>query len=931
MSGHAGFSPIGNNIPRPIINNVPSVDSNVNAGGNVNNVPGGGEPQNPAEAPVRAADVAGQLDVLLLKAAKTVAVGTDAKGVEMAAKAAGLPKATVKQLLSLAEAAQKSLVKLDSFTGRQLAAAMVKNEDGTIGWKPKDAAAKALDAAQTAQIKLSSALATALGTASDATTQAALEEIMLQCDRRVAEIETLVLQMTEVVEKGGDKVQDEADKLAGGKISAFTSKDALDKFDRGRALAAMQAEIKPLADRLAGYAQGVARSITEADVASCTQELNAVKTKFSEAAASGKIEVGGKTIFCDRSMLAEAAKLLSGVEDKIASMHRDIIKGAMRNLVEKSFPFLKNEIFEDRFVKELSNVKTLDGETADKLAHFINLMNVLRNAARAYVESPTPENKVALDNAAEVLRNMNRSDAIECLDESFFSEAVPGSQASAEFKEALKKFKVEVAGAQGKKMLADLAVTVKRAYAGIDVAVTHLAELAKKLDAGPENRVYVSSWVLGAFRGEQTVSSIVEARAHGYSDSDIDARIDDANVADSYELGSGAFNTVTLLKLKDGSEWVFKPEMPGCLTTSYSSHYHGMAKNMEFTRVNLAVQDTANRLGLNDVMVKTKAGTHKGRFGMFMEKAPGLTGQKYLKANDAKVGAGKLSLTALRTLDEAKFGKVVGRLMRQANRLLWFDILTGQGDRHNDNYLVEIDKETLDVTLKAIDNDASYGLMRTGLNTFKFAAGSQAQKAFAQTLNTLAASSRAKNAFLKQVKEDPGIKIDKEGAVEIDMEKVANRQLVQGLFHFCGLRCTAVPEEMDSELHDKLVALAADAPDGGAARAEYLDSLATRLGAESEQYRCAVKRLDEAIAHARKLKNEGKVYTAEQWESHDVQKSVAKVALKKAKNHPDLPSASLQNSEAVRIRSEYVGNTNFFMRDFYAMVTSRGFHTNWFK
>ena len=152
MSGHAGFSPIGNNIPQPIINNVPSVDSNVNAGGNVNNVPGGGEPQNPAEAPVRAADVAGQLDVLLLKAAKAVAVGTDAKGVETAANAAGLPKATVKQLLSLAEAAQKSLVKLDSFTGRQLAAAMVKNEDGTIGWKPKDAAAKALDAAQTAQI-----------------------------------------------------------------------------------------------------------------------------------------------------------------------------------------------------------------------------------------------------------------------------------------------------------------------------------------------------------------------------------------------------------------------------------------------------------------------------------------------------------------------------------------------------------------------------------------------------------------------------------------------------------------------------------------------------------------------------------------------------------------------------------------------------------
>ena len=126
-------------------------------------------------------------------------------------------------------------------------------------------------------------------------------------------------------------------------------------------------------------------------------------------------------------------------------------------------------------------------------------------------------------------------------------------------------------------------------------------------------------------------------------------------------------------------------------------------------------------------------------------------------------------------------------------------------------------------------------------------------------------------------------------------------------------------------------ALAADAPDGGAARAEYLGSLATRLGAESEQYKCAVKRLDDAIAHARKLKSEGKVYTAEQWESHDIQKTVAKAALRKARNHPALPSENIQYAEAVKVRSDYVGSTNFFMRDFYAMVTSRGFHTNWFK
>ncbi len=136
---------------------------------------------------------------------------------------------------------------------------------------------------------------------------------------------------------------------------------------------------------------------------------------------------------------------------------------------------------------------------------------------------------------------------------------------------------------------------------------------------------------------------------------------------------------------------------------------------------------------------------------------------------------------------------------------------------------------------------------------------------------------------------------------------------------------------MDSDFYYRLVALAPDAPDGGAARAEYLESLATRLGADSAQYGYAVKRLDEAIEHARKLKSEGKVYTSEQWESHDVQKSVAKAALRKARNSPLLPSPSGQYAQAVKLRSDYVGSTNFFMRDLYEAVTSSGNHTDWFK
>ena len=939
MSGHSGFAPIGSNNSWPIVNNVPIAD-NVANNNPINIVQIGDEPIVPANVKPRAADIVGQLDVLLTKAVRNVASGVDAKSVAAAAKAAGLAKETVKSLVSLANAAQKSVAALDRFNGRQIAAAMVKKQDGTVEWKPEDAATKAVNAALEAQVKLSSELADAFGKAKDAATQSVLEELMLQCDRRVAEIETLCLQMAEIVEKGGDKVQEKADQLAGGKLSAFTSKDALDKFDRGSALAAMKAELEPLANRLAKYA-AKGESLTEEDVASCTNELNALKTKFSEVGASGQIEVDGKTIYCDRSMLAEASKLLDSVGDKIASMHRDIIKGAMRNLVENSFPFLKHDIFKAQFVKELASLSTKYGETAKDLANFVRKMNTLRNAARAYVESPTPTNKEALVDAATEIKDADkRKKAAGCLSQGFFDRANAGGGASDEFKTALAKFKEDVAcGAvkkklkeAGQKMLEGMVTTIQRAYKGIDVAVDKLEELAQKLNAGPENKVYVSSWVLGAFRGEQTVSSIVEARAHGYSDSEIDPAIDDANVVKSEELGSGNFNTVSLVTLKDGSQWVFKPEMPASLTTGSSMHYYGMAKNMEFTRINLAVQQTADALGLGDVMVKTKAGSHKGKFGMFMEKAPGVTCANYPKATERQIGERKLRMIDLRKLGDKDFAKVVGRMMRQANRLMWFDILTGQGDRHNQNYLLEIDKETLSVSLKGIDNDASYGVLRSGFKKLTLPAHSTARKQFMKAVEAAAESSgHSTTNFMYKFRQDPGIKISGDKTIEIDLDKVGNKMLVLGALDFAGLRSAAIPPEIDSELYDKLMSLASDASDGGVARADYLESLAMQLGKDSKQYRCAVERLDGAIAHARELKKEGKVYTAEQWETHDVQKSVAKAALNKPKNRRDLPMLKGEAADVLEKTSEYMGCTNFIIRDLYKTLTKFGNHTEWFE
>ena len=141
------------------------------------------------------------------------------------------------------------------------------------------------------------------------------------------------------------------------------------------------------------------------------------------------------------------------------------------------------------------------------------------------------------------------------------------------------------------------------------------------------------------------------------------------------------------------------------------------------------------------------------------------------------------------------------------------------------------------------------------------------------------------------------------------------------------------PAEIDRELYDKFMTLANDAPDGGAKRQEYLDSLAERLGRESEQYKCAVLRLDESIAHARRLMKDGKVYSAEQWEDHDVQRQIAAPNLANRNQGLDHYDVQLDESKVGDFNDdgEYLSYSNGFFRDFYDMIVGRGLNFEWFK
>ena len=470
---------------------------------------------------------------------------------------------------------------------------------------------------------------------------------------------------------------------------------------------ALKSDLQPLTNRLEQYANDGAKDIKKADVDACTMELNAIRAKFSAAAASGTLTVGTKTVFVDRSLLGEASKLLDDVGKKINSLHHEVLHRAMVRLVENEIPFVNEELFSPKFADQISTLLTHNPTEIrpDELADYVKMLNTFRSAARKYVESPTNGNAAKLKAAANAIATAPTDGVQRCLTTSAISDFRVPAEAPEDFKQAFRTFQHNVVKSSGLSEETPISKLIN-SYDNISIAANRLIALGKEMNAEPDGKYFISGAVLDVFKGETSLSPLVESRVHGYSDSDINTALDGKNVTGAKTLGSGNYNTVTLVTVKDGSEWVFKPELAGRLTAPNSPLNIGMNVNQEMTRVNLAVQTTANALELDDIMVKTSVGTHNGQFGMFMEKAPGVTGKEFKKSGKSE----------LSQMNDADFGKVVGGMMRKLNRLQWFDIITGQGDRHADNYMINVNKGVPpSVDIKAIDNDASYGVFRQGL------------------------------------------------------------------------------------------------------------------------------------------------------------------------------------------------------------------------
>jgi len=876
MSGHGGFSIIGDgNRPQPF--ELPKVEDLKLGGNKLEALNLETKPAGPEVADTRrdqANRVSAKLDMMLLKAAKSVAKGVDAEVLK--ATTASLPKTARKAIDKAAAKAETAFKAIGKFSGRQIAAALVKDSKGIFDWNARNPVGKAVKAALDAQAKLSDELLKAINDLpkdAPSAVQSALDEAMFRNDRRASEIQTLVCDFADLAERAGD--DPETSKRLDKTLVSLIPAQSIKMHDSEKIANDFRTSLAPLAQRIDKLSTGKERQLSGAEAAAIRRQID----EAANALAKAERDHADKGTPLDPELFGAAKDVLAKFKARLADIKRSVAIEALNNFVAKTFsppkvPLLLHPKFAPLF-------KVL----FPALGATVEAQRRLHVAALEFVENPTNENREKMDAVATEIANRGDDvkEELKCLASGasaneydlgelreqqlkFLAEALPDAERYrcnlrliSEFCGVLKSFMANP-GPTTSAMMISYGGTK-----GIATQTVHLAEMRRTVDARNDSQFLTGKTLDAAFEGRLAVTTLVETRLSGLPDEDAAPALDGSNATHSRPLGSGAVNTVYEVSFKNGSTWIFKPEAPGRQALERLNLARGAYTNqLLVAQLNMAAQRTADALGLDDVMTKTSVGAHGGELGMFMEKAPGVEAGNFGQLHHPSDGC--LSASQIRNLDNAKYAKVIGGLMRKCNRLEWFDLITGQGDRHGKNYLVDVNSDGTS-TVKGIDNDACFGKFMIGPGLFRLQ-GKQAESFIAKLkdVKKVFAPDAAKGQ--SRFETDPGISVDKDGAILVDVSKIKSQELLHCLRKATGCHSMCPPDYIDKELYDRLVAL-----EGGKAREDYIAALRLRLA--EDQVKVAIQRLDGAIKHAKALNDKKRVLATADWENPAVQRMAA--------------------------------------------------------
>ena len=894
MSGHSGLQTIGPSMP-------PSVFSPPTTGfegvSTVSTAPGAAAPTSPSDSesnPVQpqhvpAQELAQKLDTLLLAAAKRSTTAVDTKALVKAASKTHLGSAERAELKDVATKAQKTFSALAQFSGRQIASALSVDDKGAFDWKNGDPVAKALKEAIDAQADLSEKLHNLVNDPRVSHELFdSLCEMALQADRRQSEIFSLALQLADAAGKAGTDPEIVARLDA--KLEDLLPRQALKMHGTDSAIQRLKDKLQPLADRLSAFAAKPNASITSEEFFAYNYAVDEAANALGHAAANGFPDGKGGRWEPDQTLFSVANKLVGNAKKVLADVRTQVGMRMARAFVEDTFRLSDNLVI---VYKE--NLPGLSG-AAPNLAKAARLRHQLYALAKQYMANPCDEIATQMHNASFEMMLISKDDLAKEI--AFLSSVGFGD--------------TDMTGKDWAELKAQFAHPK-----GMITQAAHLFDLMAHVDAMSPEKFLSTSSARALLEGHLEFSTLVQSRIHGMSDKDVNPALDDNHAVSSETLGSGAANTVTLVTYDNGAEYVFKPEAAGRQGMAHLTLSRDYLPWQRVADFNIATQIAADTFGLGDVMPKSTAGCHNGQFGLFMEKAPGVTGKKFTaKGTDVKTG--HLTAAQVKSLPPEQYGAVVGKIIRQTNRLEWFDLLTGQGDRHSSNYLVDVRTDG-SVTLKGIDNDESFPIYRTGL--LEFTLNKDDAQYFDKKLDEILDKYPAKyrDEVRKRIEDENAVTRLEGGKIIVDASKFKSPELHYALRKTVGIQTAVLPDFIDADLYRTLMALKS-----GEDRDKYKANLSRRLPKNAVD--SAMARLDGAIRHAETLMGRNRVFEAKEFEQHDVQRSLFVNALQSGPNPfmatEDGKFRLAPNDEITKLAVK--GTRSIFIRDLFPFVGKPG-------
>ncbi len=822
-----------------------------------------------------AGEMAAKLDVLLMKAAQASTKSLDGKTVKSTLKQlvndGALDKNSLELLAKTANVAAKTLKALDKFTGSQLAASF--NQDGIID--PNTKTGKALLAAIKAQQDLSdlfSQLGKSLGAMSRHEAEMkganpgfkgvnpklldAVFDMQLLCDRRGTEINHLARQMREfaLYQTADGNIPDPGiAAILKAKVNELLPRQALAMHGTTDALSTVSKEVagklRPVAEKIDAFRNNPSASLDSNAYKALQSDIATMKAALQDIRTNG-IKVDDKRTMVakdvDKGRMMVAKDIVKALEEEVGKVE-DMFKSAKRAVLEKVFDnymtTMKSLFYADE--SEEIHQASDDPKQEEMLILRNEVVNDMEEAAKLVLDAmdkaDAPNEKTG-NKSADALGPKELEDKINGIIKKAISLTRKANEVKLSPSPSRQNYNAMVSRLRG----------ASSAVVGFFKAASNVYKGDREFFTGAE--------AMGVFNGTISVSSIVEARARGLEDSDVNPANEDANITGERKLGQGAAGSVYELTRSDGVKVVFKGETESRtgLADIVAGGGHSYDLGQETVNLNIAAKNAAKALGMGDLIVDYSVGTHKGVFGFYMEKAKGMTACSFVHGKSSKSPDAGMSAADLKRLPPSDRQTVKAGIMRELNRLQWLDLVTGQADRHWDNYFIHVDRETLKVTVNGIDNDAGYSQYRTGAMKFEF--DSEKSKDVRILLNKLAQKidSRNAKAEYERLLKDPGITVGEKGLITIDATKIANKAMAMVLSAVMGMQTLAIPDKIDRETYQTLVDLKE-----GPKRDAYLASIKPRLSKAS--YKAAVRRLDDVIAHAEALASKGGIVEPDGW------------------------------------------------------------------